>query len=530
MTSAPAEQDQTAVVALLAAPATHGGVGPVERIDTHISHLFLIGDRVFKLKRAVRFPYLDFTTRTARHAACEAEVRVNRRTAPTLYLGVAAVLRAGARLRLGRPDEAPGPGEEAVDWLVAMRRFDQATLFDAMATRGALTPALVAELAETIAAFHDNAAPSRDFGGANGMGYALDGILAEIARFTPAIFAPDAAADIDRALRGALAALATLLDARRDAGFVRQGHGDLHLRNICLIDGRPTPFDGIEFNDAIATVDVLYDLAFLLMDLEHRGLRPLANLALNHYLPRRGDYAGLAALPFFLACRAAVRAHVAATQASRPDGAIANPSLASEARDYLALGRAFLDPVAPRLVAVGGLSGTGKTALARVLAPSLGRAPGAVHLRSDVIRKCLFGVDPLTRLGADAYTEAVTRQVYETIRHQAGEALAAGSAVVADAVHARPEERAGIAAVARAAGVPFDGLWLDAPEAVRIERVEGRTVDASDATAAVARAQAGFVPADPEWLRIDASGETDATVAQARKALKLNEKSRTLNR
>lgn len=529
MTAASAEQDQAAAVALLADPATYGAAGPVERIDTHISRLFLVGDRVYKLKRAVRFPYLDFTTLAARHAACDAEVRVNRRTAPDLYLGIAPIVRGDGGLRLGRAGEMPGRSEQAIDWVVVMRRFDQATLLDAMATRGALTPALVAELAETIAAFHDKAAPAPEFGGAKGMGYALDGILTEIARFTPAIFASDATARIDRALRSTLAALAPMLDVRRDAGFVRQGHGDLHLRNICLADGRPTPFDGIEFNDAIANVDVLYDLAFLLMDLEHRGLRPLANLALNHYLPRRGDYTGLATLPFFLACRAAVRAHVAATQAVGSGGVIANRPLASEARDYLVLAARFLEPVAPRLVAVGGLSGTGKTVLARMLAPSLGRAPGAVHLRSDVIRKRLFGVDPLTRLGADAYSEAVTRRVYETIRRHAAEALAAGSAVVADAVHARPEERAGIAAVAHQAGVPFDGIWLEAPDAVRVSRVEGRAADASDATAAVAQAQAAFAPVDPGWLRIDAGDATAATVARAQKALKLNEKNPTLN-
>lgn len=517
------------MVAFLGTSAAHGFRAPVERIDTHISRLFLAGDRVYKLKRAVRFPYLDFSTLRARHSACEAEVRINRRTAPALYLGVAPVLRVGAAMRIGAPGEVPGAGEEVADWLVAMRRFDQATLFDAMATRGALTPALIAGLADAIAAFHDAATATPEFGGAGGMGYALDGILAEIARFTPSVFAPEAATRIDRALRETLRRLSGLLDARRAAGFVRQGHGDLHLRNICLIDGKPTPFDAIEFNDAIANVDVLYDLAFLLMDLEHRGLRPLANLALNHYLPHRGDYAGLAALPFFLACRAAVRAHVAATQATGPDALVANSSLAAEARDYLALGIAFLKPVAPRLVAVGGLSGTGKTALGRSLAPLVGRAPGAVHLRSDVIRKRLFGVDPLKRLGPDAYTEAVTQRVYETIKRQASETLAAGSAVIADAVHARPGERAGIAAVAQAAGARFDGLWLDAPEAARVARVEGRTADASDATAAVARAQAGIAPADSQWLRIDAGGETAATEAQARKALKLNEKSPTLD-
>jgi hypothetical protein len=517
--------DQSAVIDLLARPQTHGTSGPVERIDTHISHLFLAGERACKLKRAVRFPYLDFSTRAARRAACAAEVRLNRRTAPDLYLGVAPVLRgADGALRLGAVGSAAGAGETVADWVVVMRRFDQAMLFDAMAMRGALTAPLVEALADEIAAFHEKAAPAPGFGGAAGMGQALDGILAEIARFTPRIFPADDASALDAALRAALAAAAPMLDARRDAGFVRRCHGDLHLRNVCLIGGRPTPFDAIEFNEAIASIDVLYDLAFLLMDLEHRGLRPFANLALNRYLWRESDYGGLAMMPFFLACRAAVRAHVAATQAGGAGGA----APAAEARDYLALSAGFLRPTAPRLLAVGGLSGTGKSMLARRIAPAFGRAPGAVVLCSDVIRKRLLGVDPFTRLGPDGYAPEVTRRVYRTIRERAGEVLAGGHSVVADAVYARADERAGIEAAARDAGARFDGLWLEAPEPVRIARVEKRRDDASDATAAVAAGQESYETGDSGWRRLDAGGDPDATAALAQKTLNLNEKRSTL--
>lgn len=522
------EAAQSTVVALLARPETYGAAGPVTRIDTHISRLFLVGERAYKLKRAVRFPYLDFSGLAARRSACEAEVSLNRRTAPDLYLGVAPVLRTpDGRLRLGAVG-AEAQGDETVeDWVVVMRRFDQGSLFDALAARGALTPSLIEALADEIAAFHEKAAPAPGFGGAAGMGEAIEGILAEIARFTPRIFPRAAAEAMAASLRKSLGTLAPLLDARRRAGFVRRCHGDLHLRNVCLIDGRPTPFDAIEFSEAIASIDVLYDLAFLLMDLEHRGLRPLANLALNRYLWRESDYGGLAALPFFLACRAAVRAHVAAAQTSDAGDAPA-AALTAEARAYLDLAAGFLRPVPPRLVAVGGLSGTGKSVLARRLAPAFGRAPGAVVLRSDVIRKRLFGADPFTRLGREGYTLEANRRVYLAIRERARDVLAGGHSVVADAVYARADERAGIEEVAREAGVPFDGLWLETEESIRLARVRNRTKDASDADVIVAAAQTAHAIGEPGWHRVDAGGDPDRTVALAQKALNLNEKKLTL--
>lgn len=512
--------DQSEIVALLGRPQTHGGRGPVERIDTHISHLFLVGDRAYKLKRAVRFPDLDFSTAARRRRCCEAEVAVNRRTAPDLYIGVAPVLRDGAGdLKLGQAGAADSGA--AVDWVVVMRRFDQDALFDAMAQQGGLDTALITELADVIAAFHEAARRTPGFGGADGMRRVIDGNHTEIARFVPRLFPADAAARLDAAIEQAFRNIAPLLDARRAAGMVRHGHGDLHLRNICLIDGRPTPFDAIEFNDDIANIDVFHDFAFLLMDLEHRGQRNLANEALNHYLPREGDYGGLAALPLFLACRAAVRAHVTAMQAPAD-------APAAEARSYLDLALRLVQPAPPRLVAIGGLSGAGKSHLARDLAPGFGAPLGAIVLRSDVIRKRLLGVDPLTRLGPEAYRADVTRRVFDTIRAQAAIALEAGCSVIADAVYGRPRQRAAIEETAWRRGAAFDGLWLQAPIEVRISRIQARTADASDATARIAREQSDYRVGEPGWHRIDAAGEPAATLAHGRKTLNLSAKRPTL--
>lgn len=502
---------QEEVIAFLGDPRTHGGQA-VERIDTHAALVFLAGNRALKLKRAVRYPYLDYSTVEKRHAACVAELAVNRRTAPSLYRGLLAVRSgAGGRLTLDAEpvgdSEAAGAGEP-VDWLVAMARFPADALLDRMAGRRALTPALMRRLAERIAAFHAQAAPRPDGGGVEAMRAVADGNLQDL-RAAPDLFPAREVERLAERTAAALGRLAPLLEERRRAGLVRHGHGDLHLRNIVLLDGEPTLFDAIEFDEALAVADVFYDLAFLLMDLDHRGLRPLGNAVLNRYLEETADYGGLATLPLFLSLRAAVRAKVLA--AALRLGGSAAAAEAAEARRYLDLALAALDPAPARLVAVGGLSGTGKTRLAEGLAPGLGPAPGAVVLRSDVLRKRLCGVADTGRLPAEGYAPAMTGRVYDELYRRAAAVLAAGHAAVADAVNARPDERRRLEAVAAAAGVRFDGLWLEAPLATRAERVTDRRNDASDADADVVERQESYDLGTIGWARLD-SGRVAADV------------------
>lgn len=507
-------EDQSETIAFLASPAAYGaGVDAVERIDTHISVVFLAGTRAYKLKRAVRYDYVDFSSLELRRTACEAEIRINRRTAPDLYVGVVAVTRAAdGRLALG----GDGP---VVDWLVEMVRFDQDGLFDRLAGRGALTAALMQAVADEALALHAAAAPRRDKGGREGMAWVVEGNVAALAAREGAPFDAAKVARYGTLAEAALARHAALLDERRRDGLVRLCHGDLHLRNICLIDGHPTLFDAIEFNDDIACCDVLYDLAFLVMDLLRRDLRPLANLVLNRYLAMSGDSAGLALFGFFLSCRAAVRAKTTATSAAAQGEAAEAARLCAEAARYLDDACTYLTPSLPRLTAIGGLSGSGKSTLAAALAPALGDPPGAVVLRSDVLRKRLFGVDPCAPLDAAAYAEEVTSEVYGRIETMAGEALSAGFAVVADAVYARPEQRARIAAVAADAGAPFAGLWLDAPAERLAARLGGRGADASDADEAVLELQLALDVGAVEWRRIDASGPAEDTRRAAQAAL-----------
>jgi hypothetical protein len=521
------QQQQRDVIGFLSRPETYGlpETAKVETIETHISVVFLAGDRVFKLKRAVTYPYLDFSTLALRHAACEAELVLNRRTAPDLYLGVRKVARgAGGTLAL----DGPGP---AADWVVEMRRFDQDALLDRMAARarGALTPALMRDLADAAASFHRRAESSVALGGARGI---ADLIGANDDAFL-ALDEPVAGAAALAALRSGcyarLGQVAELLDRRRAEGRVRRCHGDLHLRNICLLDGKPVPFDCIEFSEAIATTDTAYDLAFLLMDLCHRGLRDLASVVLNRYIDVTGDESCLAAMPLFMALRAAVRAHVTAA-ATAEGGATPEAAAArrAEARSYLDLALDLLKgpttTASPRLVAVGGLSGTGKSTLAAALAPKFGGpAPGARVLRSDVIRKRLCGVPPEKRLPPAAYDPAMTRKVYATQRALAAAALAAGYDVVADAVFARPDERAAIEDAARAVGATFQGIWLAAPRETLTARLDGRTGDASDATAETAGLQAGYDLGRVAWPTVDAGGSPAATLQAALPPLGLDD-------
>lgn len=492
-------EDQSSVVAFLSSPATHGGAA-VERIDTHASMVFLAGERAWKLKRAVRYDYLDYSTADRRRAMCEAEVRVNRRTAPALYRGVAAVTRqADGGLAIG------GAGTP-VDWLVKMTRFDQSGLCDRLAEAGLLPLDLMCPLAHAIATFHRTADCRENHGGWDAMRRVIAGNAVGLRDEGAGVLDPVRCARLTNRARFVLDCNGMLLDQRRDDGLVRHCHGDLHLRNIALLDGQPTLFDAIEFNDDISSIDVLYDLAFLLMDLWRLGLPHHANVLWNRYLADTGDLGGLPLMPVFLSCRAAVMAKTTATAANLQTDAARRLELQARANDCLVIAEAALEPRAPRLIAVGGLSGSGKSTLAMDLAPSMGAAPGAVVIRSDEIRKKLCGVKPLDRLGPEGYTDDVSRRVYATLMEHADKVVRGGYTAVADAVFAESGHREAVQHVAAAAGVPFVGLWLEAPERVLISRVEGRGPDVSDAGIEVVRQQLAYRLDALRWHRLDASG------------------------
>jgi len=483
----------------------------VKTITTHLSTVVLIGQRAFKLKRPVHLPYADFSTPEKRLAACKRELLLNRRTAPGLYRGLRRVTR--------EPDghlALDGTGA-LVEPVVEMARFDESGLFDRMASGGGLTPALMARLARKIVAFHVGAAVDSSRGGAQAMAGVLD--VNERGLALTDVFAAEDVAALNAACRAALARHAALLDRRARDGKVRRCHGDLHLRNICLVDGEPTLFDCLEFDEGLATIDVLYDLAFVLMDLWHRGLDGLANALFNRYLDESFEEAGLSLLPFFMAVRATVRAHVTAVQAV--EAGAEGAALKEEARSYLALALTCLEPHGPRLVAVGGLSGSGKSTVAAAVAPGIGPVPGARILASDRIRKRRFGVSAETRLPAGAYRAEVSDAVYEALSDRAAEILRQGHGVVADAVFDREPERRRIERVATIADVPFQGIWLEASVETLVKRVDARRGDPSDATREIVLEQARRAPTESGWDRLATEPGVEEVCELARRVVRL---------
>jgi uncharacterized protein len=450
-------------------------------IETHISLVFVGPADVYKLKKAVSLGFLDFTSLAARERFTWRELELNRGFAPGLYRAVLPVTRgADGTLTLD------GRGE-VVDWVLQMAAVPKCDFLDVMAPGGALMPLLLDQLADAVAAMHAALSPLSGFDAPAAMREVIEGNLSAASR-----------AGVPRAEEWTRAALAWLdrlspwLEQRAAEGFIRRCHGDLHLGNLCLWRGVPTPFDALEFDEALASIDTGYDFAFLLMDLDLRAGRAAANRVLNRYVARSGDAALVTGLPLWLSTRAMVRAHVAAARGDDP-------------LPCLNYAMATLRPPPARLVAVGGLQGTGKSTLARALAPELGAAPGALVLRSDEIRKRLAGVAPEQRLPEAAYTPEASKAVFAELAAQARKALAAGHSVVADAAFLRAEERAAIAHAAAAMGLPFTGLWLTAPLEVMRARIAARRGDASDATVGVLEAAAARDLGPLDWQVLDAS-------------------------
>src|SRR6266850_1445397 len=494
---------QEDVFAFLTDPATHPHV---HRIDTHAASVFLEGDRALKIKRAVRFPFLDYSTLDKRKAACDEEIRINHPFAPQIYRRVIPITQADDGSLSIDGDGTP------VEFAIEMTRFDERQTIDHLAETGPPDPDLVEDIADAIAASHTIAprAPAEPW-----IASIPAFIEVNIAAFrTAACFPENDIEDLRQASQSAWSGIRGLLEQRGQQGYVRRCHGDLHLANIVLIECKPVLFDAIEFDPTIASVDVLYDLAFPMMDFIRYGRQAAANTLLNRYLGTTSsdNLDALAALPLFMSLRAAIRANVLLARLDRAGDDQAG--VMQSARAYFELAQLMIRPPAPKLVAVGGLSGTGKSVLARALAPDVTPSPGAVVLHSDVLRKQQFQLNETERLPASAYQPQITARIYEVLAQRAVRILVQGHSVVVDAVFALETERATICDAARKLNIRFVGLFLVTDLAIRLSRVGRRERDASDATPEIAEIQEKYDIGAVDWAVIDASGTPEQTLKQ----------------
>ena len=474
--------DDTALTDALRRPAAYPhAVQDVHLIETHISRVFLAGPFAYKVRKPVKFDFVDFSSAQARHADCDTELSLNRRFAPDLYLDVTPIVAGQA------PGSVMVGGHGApLEFAVRMRRFAQEDLFVARIKARRLEPDHIDALARTIATFHaaqPAAAPDNGFG----TPASIDATIAEcMGGLTHLPVDQGVVERVTQALRGRAAALSSAFQTRLRNGHVRECHGDLHLGNIVLLDGKPTPFDCLEFDPRLRWIDTISDLAFPFMDLLHHGRQDLAYRLLNVYLEQSGDYAGLTLLTFYVAMRAVVRARVLLERArQRQAGAMAMDLARSECHSLLELALRSLDHPAAHLVVMHGLSGSGKSTVAARMSES----SGMVRVRSDVERKRLS----LRNLPQeDRYAASMTARTYRRLLAICRIGCLAGIPMIADATFLSRHQRERFAAQAHRLGVPFSIVDCDAPVEILRARIEARArarQDPSDADLTVLASQ-----------------------------------------
>lgn len=486
----------------------HPVVEPIRLMQTHVSYVLLTGDYAYKVKKPVNFGFLDYSTLEQRQHFCGEELRLNQRTASELYLDVVPIGQEGETYRLGV--------DPAVEYAVKMVQFPQDTLLSALYERGDLTEDLIRTLAEQVAAFHLAAETNdhiRTFGTVAQIRQAFDENYEQTQGY---VGGPQTQAQLEetQAVTDRIfATQADLFQRRVDQNWIRACHGDLHLNNLCYWQNQLYLFDCIEFNEPFRYVDVMYDVGFVVMDLLAKDCRPLATAFLNHYVEQTGDWEGLPLLPLYISRQAYVRAKVTSFLLDDPAVDAAAKAKASDtAAHYYRLAWEVVQPQQGRLYLMAGLSGAGKSTTARELA----RQTGAIHLRSDAVRKHLAGVPLMERGDQSIYSPEMTQKTYSRLLELGLTLAKAGFTVVLDAKYDRQALRQPALDQAQTAGISAQILHCTAPPEILEDRVQKRSGDIADANVAVLQQQVmePFTEAEQPWVKtLDTTGDVSAQIA-----------------
>ncbi len=448
---------------------------PIQLIQTHASCVLLTGEFAYKLKKPVNFGFLDYSTVAKRQHFCQEEIRLNQRGAKELYLEVLPISKQGNEYHLGSDGEI-------VDYAVKMVQFPQTDLFSNMFEAGTITTADIEEMGEVIARFHQNAQTNRyisSFGSIERIRQSIDDNYQQTEKYIGLAQTQQQFTETKAYTDRFLSEHPQLFCDRITGGFIRECHGDLHLRNICRWHHQTLLFDCIEFNEPFRFVDTMYDVAFAVMDLETRGRKDLANRFLNTYAEQTGDWTGLQVLPMYLSRQAYVRSKVTSFLLDDPGISSEDKTAAAKtAGDYYRQAWEYTQTHPGRLMMLSGLSGAGKSTLGKRMAQEV----GGVHLRSDAVRKHLGGIPLLSKGDSSLYTPEMTAQTYQMVLELGVKLATQGFTVILDAKYDRQSLRAAVVNLAKDREIPLQIFHCIAPEHVLRDRLAHRTGDIADAT------------------------------------------------